>query len=45
VGLLCSKLKEFLDHEHGNNSVFDCMRLLNTLAKYMSYHINTDEKY
>jgi hypothetical protein len=44
AGLLHSKLKEFLDLEQGNRSVFDYMRQFNTLAQYGSYHINTDEK-
>jgi hypothetical protein len=44
VGLLRSKLKEFLDLEQGNHSVFDYTRQFNTLAQYGSYHINTDEK-
>jgi hypothetical protein len=44
VGLLCSKLKEFLDLEQGNHSVFDYMRQFNTLAKYGTYHIDIDEK-
>jgi hypothetical protein len=44
VGLLCSKLKEFLVLEQGNHSVFDYMRQFNTLAQYGTYHINTDEK-
>jgi hypothetical protein len=44
VGLLRSKLKEFLDLEQGNHSVFDYTRQFNTLAQYGSYHIDTDEK-
>jgi hypothetical protein len=44
AGLLHSKLKEFLDLEQGNHSVFDYMRQFNTLAQYGSYHIDTDEK-
>jgi hypothetical protein len=44
AGLLCNKLKEFLDLEQGNHSVFDYMRQFNTLAQYGSYHIETDEK-
>jgi hypothetical protein len=44
AGLLCTKLKEFLDLEQGNHSVFDYTRQFNTLAQYGSYHINTDEK-
>jgi hypothetical protein len=44
VGLLRTKLKEFLDHEQGNHSVFDYTRQFNTLAQYGSYHIDTDEK-
>jgi hypothetical protein len=44
VGLLLTKLKEFLDFEQGNHSVFDYTRQFNSLAQYMSYHINTDEK-
>jgi hypothetical protein len=44
VGLLRSKLKEFLDLEQGNHSVFDYMRQFNTLAQYGTYHVNTDEK-
>jgi hypothetical protein len=44
VGLLCSKLKEFLDHEQGNHSVFDYTRQFNNLARYGSYHVDTDEK-
>jgi hypothetical protein len=44
VGLLRSKLKEFLDLEQGNHSVFDYTRQFNTLAQYDTYHINTDEK-
>jgi hypothetical protein len=44
VGLLRSKLKEFLDLEQGNHSVFDYTRQFNTLAQYGTYHIDTDEK-
>jgi hypothetical protein len=44
VGLLHSKLKEFLDISQGNHSAFDYMRQFNTMAQYGSYHINTDEK-
>jgi hypothetical protein len=44
VGLLHTKLKEFLDLEQGNHSVFDYKRQFNTLAQYGSYHINTNEK-
>jgi hypothetical protein len=44
VGLLCSKLKEFLDLEQGNHSVFDYTRQFNTLAQYGTYHVDTDEK-
>jgi hypothetical protein len=44
VGLLCNKLKEFLDLEQGNHSVFDYTRQFNTLAQYDSYHVDTDEK-
>jgi hypothetical protein len=44
VGLLLITLKEFLDIEHGNQSVFDYMRQFNTLARYESYHVDTDEK-
>jgi hypothetical protein len=44
TGLLRSKLKEFLDLEQGNHSVFNYTRHFNTLAQYGTYHINTDEK-
>jgi hypothetical protein len=44
VGLLHSKLKEFLDLEQGNHSVFDYMRQFNTLAQYGTCHVDTDEK-
>jgi hypothetical protein len=44
VGLLRSKLKEFLDLEQGNHSVLDYTRQFNTLAQYGSYDIDTDEK-
>jgi hypothetical protein len=44
MGLLCTKLKEFLNLERGNHSVFDYTRQFNNLAQYRSYHINTDEK-
>jgi hypothetical protein len=44
VGLLCRKLKEFLDLEQGNHSVFDYTRQFNTLAQFGAYHIDTDEK-
>jgi hypothetical protein len=44
VGLLRSKLKEFLDLEQGNRSVFDYTRQFNTLSHYGTYHVNTDEK-
>jgi hypothetical protein len=44
VGLLHTKLKEFLDLKQGNHSVFDYTRQFNTLAQYGSYHINMDEK-
>jgi hypothetical protein len=42
--LLHSKLKEFLNLEQGNRSVFNYMRQFNTLAQYGSYHVDTDEK-
>jgi hypothetical protein len=42
--LLYTKLKEFLDLEQGNHSVFDYVRQFNTLAQYGSYHVDTDEK-
>jgi hypothetical protein len=44
MGLLRSKLKEFLDLEQGNHSVFDYTRQFNTLAQYGTYHVDTDEK-
>jgi hypothetical protein len=44
TGLLRTNLKEFLDLEQGNHSVFDYMRQFNTLAQYRSYHVDTDEK-
>jgi hypothetical protein len=44
ASLLCTKLKEFLDLEQGNHSVFDYMRQFNTLAQYGPYHVDTDEK-
>jgi hypothetical protein len=44
MDLLRSKLKDFLDLEQGNYSVFDYTRLFNTLAQYGTYHINTNEK-
>jgi hypothetical protein len=44
VGLLRNKLKEFLDLEQGNHSVFDYMRQFNTLAQYGTCHIDMDEK-
>jgi hypothetical protein len=44
VGLLHTKLKEFLDIEQGNRSAFDHTRQFNTLAQYMSYHIDMNEK-
>jgi hypothetical protein len=44
VGLLHSKLKEFLDLEQGKHYVLDYTRQFNTLAQYGSYHIDTDEK-
>jgi hypothetical protein len=44
VGLLRSKLKEFLDLKQGNNTVFNYTRQFNTLAQKGSYHIDSDEK-
>jgi hypothetical protein len=44
VGLLRSKLMEFLDLEQGNQSAFDYMRQFNILAQYGTYNIDTDEK-
>jgi hypothetical protein len=44
VDLLHSKLKEFLDLEQGNHSVFDYTRQFNTLAYYGTYHVDTYEK-
>jgi hypothetical protein len=44
MGLLHSKLKEILDLEQGNRSVFDYMRQFNNLAQYGTYHLDTDEK-
>jgi hypothetical protein len=36
AGLLHTKLKEFLDFDQGNHSVFDYTRQFNTLAQYGS---------
>jgi hypothetical protein len=44
AGLLCSKLKAFLDLLQGNHTVFEYMRQFNTLTQYRSYHVDTDEK-
>jgi hypothetical protein len=44
AGLLYIKLKEFLDLEQGNHSVFNYTRQFNTLAQYGSYHVDMDEK-
>jgi hypothetical protein len=44
MGLLRSKLKEFLDLEQGNHSVFNYTRQFNTLAQYGTYHVDMDEK-
>jgi hypothetical protein len=44
AGLLCSKLKEFLDLEQGSRSVFNYTRQFNTLAQYGTYHVDTNEK-
>jgi hypothetical protein len=44
VGLVYTRLKEFLDLEQGNHCVFDYTRQFNTLAQYGSYHIDTNEK-
>jgi hypothetical protein len=44
VGLQHSKMKQFLDHEQGNHSVFDYMRQFNSLAQYGSYHVDMDER-
>jgi hypothetical protein len=44
AGLVHIKLKEFVDLEQGNYSVFDYTRHFNTLAQYESCHIDTDEK-
>jgi hypothetical protein len=37
-------LKEFLDLEQGNHSVFNCTRQFNTFAQYESYHVDMDDK-
>jgi hypothetical protein len=44
VGLLHSKLKEFLGLEQGYHSVFDYTRQFNTLAQYGVYLVDKDEK-
>jgi hypothetical protein len=44
VGLLYSKLKEFLDLEQGNHCVFEYTTQFNTLAQYGCYHVDMDEK-
>jgi hypothetical protein len=33
-----------LDLEQGNHSIFNYTKQFNTLAQYVSYHVNTDEK-
>jgi hypothetical protein len=44
MGLLRTKLKEFLDLEQGNHSVFSYTRQFNTLAQDGSNHIDMDEQ-
>jgi hypothetical protein len=42
--LLRVKLKEFLDLEHGNHSVFDYMRQFNTITQHGSYQVDIAER-
>jgi hypothetical protein len=42
--LLYSKLKDFLDLEQRNHSIFDYTIQFNSQAQYGTYHVNTDEK-
>jgi hypothetical protein len=44
MGLLCRKLKEFEDLEQENHIVYVYTRQFNTLAQYVSYHVDTDKK-
>jgi hypothetical protein len=44
AGLLHIKLKELLNLEQGNHSVFHYTSKFDTLAQYGSYHIDTDGK-
>jgi hypothetical protein len=44
TGLLRCKLKEFLDPEQGNHSVFDYYHQFNSLAQYGAHHVDTDSK-
>jgi hypothetical protein len=37
-------VKEFLNLDQGNHSVSDYMRQFNTLARYGTYHVDTDKK-
>jgi hypothetical protein len=44
VGLLHSKLKEFLDLEQGNYIVYNYAQQFDTPTQYGSYHVDTDDK-
>jgi hypothetical protein len=44
MGLLRTKLKEFLELEQGNDSLFKYTMQFNTLVQYGSYHVDMDDK-
>jgi hypothetical protein len=44
AGIMCRKLREFLDLQQGIDSVYEYIKKFNYLAQYSTHHVDTDEK-
>jgi hypothetical protein len=44
AGIMCYKLREFLDLQQGTNSVYEHVKKFNYLAQYVTHHVDTDDK-
>jgi hypothetical protein len=44
AGIMCYKLREFLDLQQGTNSVYEHVKKFNYLAQYGTHHVDTDDK-
>jgi hypothetical protein len=44
AGIMCRKLREFLNLQQGTNSVYEYIKKFDYLTQYSTHHVDTDDK-